>query len=55
MVIPWIGFSMKSLLAAVEPTSQAKFVSFSSYYNQKITVGPYGHWVESCPGPIQKD
>jgi len=51
MVIPWIGFSMKSLLAAVEPTSQAKFVSFSSYYNQKITVGPLWSLGRKLPWP----
>lgn len=51
MVIPWIGFSMKSLLAAVEPTAQAKFVSFSSYYNQKITVGPLWSLGRKLPWP----
>lgn len=40
MVIPWIGFPMKSLIAAVEPTSKAKFVRFTSYYNPKVTRGP---------------
>ena len=28
MVIPWIGFSLSTLLKRVEPTSQAKFVEF---------------------------
>lgn len=51
MVIPWIGFSMKSLLAAVEPTAQAKFVSFSSYYDQKITVGPLWSLGRKLPWP----
>ena len=40
MVLPWIGFPMRSLLAAVEPTDQAKYVRFTSYYNPKITIGP---------------
>lgn len=40
MVLPWIGFPMRSLIADVEPTSQAKFVRFISYYNPKITYGP---------------
>lgn len=51
MVIPWIGFSMKSLLAAVEPTDQAKFVSFSSYYDSKITVGPLWSLGRKLPWP----
>jgi len=29
MVIPWIGFPMKLLIAAVEPTDKAKFVRFT--------------------------
>jgi len=40
MVLPWIGFPMRSLIAAVEPTSQAKYVQFTSFYNPKITIGP---------------
>ena len=30
MVIPWVGFPMHELLAAVEPTAEAKFVKFTS-------------------------
>jgi sulfoxide reductase catalytic subunit YedY len=30
MVIPWVGFPMHELLAAVEPTADAKFVKFTS-------------------------
>jgi sulfoxide reductase catalytic subunit YedY len=30
MVIPWIGFPLASLLKQVEPTSQAKFVEFTT-------------------------
>lgn len=30
MVIPWVGFSLASLLQAVEPTAEAKFVKFTS-------------------------
>jgi len=44
MVLPWIGFPMKSLVADVEPTSKAKFVQFTSYYNPKITKGPGLHF-----------
>ncbi len=51
MVIPWIGFSMKSLLAAVEPTEQAKFVRFSSYYDPKITIGPFWSLGKKLPWP----
>ena len=50
MVLPWIGFPMKSLIAAVEPTSQAKFVQFTSFYDAKITTGP-GFHIGSLPWP----
>jgi sulfoxide reductase catalytic subunit YedY len=30
MVIPWTGFALRKLLAAVEPTSQAKYVRFET-------------------------
>ena len=30
MVIPWLGFPIKALLNAVEPSSQAKYVRFET-------------------------
>jgi sulfoxide reductase catalytic subunit YedY len=51
MVIPWIGFPMKSLIAAVEPTNKAKFVRFTSYYDPKITVGPFWTFGKTLPWP----
>jgi methionine sulfoxide reductase catalytic subunit len=40
MVVPWIGFPMNAILKEVDPTSQAKFVRFTSYYDPKVTKGP---------------
>lgn len=40
MVIPWVGFPMNLIIKAVEPTSAAKFVRFTSYYDSKVTPGP---------------
>jgi sulfoxide reductase catalytic subunit YedY len=40
MVVPWIGFPMNALIAAVDPTPQAKFVRFTSFYDSNITRGP---------------
>ena len=40
MVVPWVGFPMKLLMADVEPQSNAKFVRFTSFYDSKITPGP---------------
>lgn len=53
MVVPWVGFPMKSLMADVEPNSQAKYVRFSSFYDPKITVGP-GFWANGYPWPYQE-
>ncbi|MBE9114910.1 protein-methionine-sulfoxide reductase catalytic subunit MsrP [Lusitaniella coriacea LEGE 07157] len=50
MVLPWIGFPMKSLLAAVEPTEKAKFIRFTSFYDPKITSGP-GFSLSTLPWP----
>ena len=33
MVIPWIGFPLASLLKRVEPTSQAKYVEFTTLHD----------------------
>ncbi len=35
IVVPWIGFSLNTLLKQVEPTSKAKYVAFQSYYDPK--------------------
>jgi len=43
MVLPWLGFPMSALIAAVEPKPEAKFVRFTSFYNPEITQGPGLH------------
>lgn len=35
MVIPWVGFPLAKLLAAVEPTAQAKYVAFQTLLDPK--------------------
>ncbi|UCF40693.1 MAG: protein-methionine-sulfoxide reductase catalytic subunit MsrP [Gemmatimonadota bacterium] len=39
MVIPWLGFPLKDLLSAVEPTSQAKYVAFTTLYDPQQMPG----------------
>ncbi|MGB7068873.1 MAG: protein-methionine-sulfoxide reductase catalytic subunit MsrP [Pyrinomonadaceae bacterium] len=34
MVIPWVGFPLKSLLDIVEPLSSAKYVAFQTHYDR---------------------
>ncbi|ACK71129.1 oxidoreductase molybdopterin binding [Gloeothece citriformis PCC 7424] len=53
MVLPWIGFPMRSLIEAVEPTSKAKFVRFTSFYDPKITEGPTLH-LGGLPWPYEE-
>jgi sulfoxide reductase catalytic subunit YedY len=36
MVVPWVGFSLGSLLKTVKPLSTANFVKFTSVYQPKI-------------------
>ncbi|MGD1808811.1 protein-methionine-sulfoxide reductase catalytic subunit MsrP [Dapis sp. BLCC M126] len=50
MVVPWLGFPMKLLMADVEPTSKAKYVRFTSFYDPQITQGP-GFWGGGYPWP----
>ncbi|ELR96786.1 protein-methionine-sulfoxide reductase catalytic subunit MsrP [Gloeocapsa sp. PCC 73106] len=53
MALPWVGFPMSALIKAVEPTSQAKFVRFTSFYDPKITTGP-GFHLGKLPWPYQE-
>src|SRR6201998_4173376 len=42
IVVPWIGFSFSTLAKMVEPTSNARFVAFESYYDHKqMPMGNY--------------
>ncbi|MGD1862628.1 MAG: protein-methionine-sulfoxide reductase catalytic subunit MsrP [Leptolyngbyaceae cyanobacterium] len=51
MVVPWLGFPMKALMDDVEPTSAAKFVSFTSFYDPEITPGPTWSLTANLPWP----
>jgi methionine sulfoxide reductase catalytic subunit len=35
IVVPWIGYSLSTIAKLVQPTSQAKYVAFESYYDAK--------------------
>ncbi len=50
MVVPWVGFPMRKIIEAVEPTAKAKFVRLTSFYDPKITKGP-GFWALNYPWP----
>lgn len=53
MVLPWVGFPMLDLIKAVEPNSRAKFVRFTSFYDENITTGPTFH-LGALPWPYQE-
>jgi methionine sulfoxide reductase catalytic subunit len=38
IVVPWIGFSLSTLLKQVEPTGKAKYVAFESAYDSKAMI-----------------
>lgn len=35
MVVPWVGFPLKTLLEKVEPLGKAKYVAFETYFDKK--------------------
>jgi sulfoxide reductase catalytic subunit YedY len=40
IVVPWIGYSLSTLLKQVEPTAKAKFVAFETLYDPKQMLSP---------------
>ncbi|MFZ9737240.1 MAG: protein-methionine-sulfoxide reductase catalytic subunit MsrP [Prochlorotrichaceae cyanobacterium] len=50
MALPWLGFPMRQLVAAVDPKPQAKFVRFTSFYDPEVTPGP-GFFAGFYPWP----
>jgi len=40
MVVPWIGFPMRLMVAAADPKPEAKYVKFSSFYDGEVMPGP---------------
>lgn len=35
IIVPWIGYSLKTIVNLVQPTAKAKYVAFQSYYDPK--------------------
>jgi sulfoxide reductase catalytic subunit YedY len=40
IVVPWVGFSLNTLLKQVQPTGKAKYVAFESFYDPKQMISP---------------
>jgi sulfoxide reductase catalytic subunit YedY len=46
MVIPWQGFPLRKLLAAVEPMSDAQYVRFETLYDPEQLPGQNSRWYD---------
>jgi methionine sulfoxide reductase catalytic subunit len=46
MVIPWIGFPLNKLFAAVEPLGSAKYVAFETAYDRQIMLSSFSAGIE---------
>lgn len=46
MVIPWMGFPLSKLLAAVEPTADAKYVRFETILDKENMPGQKSPWFQ---------
>ena len=46
MVIPWVGFPLKSLLDQVEPLGTAKYVAFETYYDPKVMQSSFSAGID---------
>jgi methionine sulfoxide reductase catalytic subunit len=41
MVVPWVGYSLAELIRQAEPTGNAKYVEFTSHWDEKIMGNAY--------------
>jgi methionine sulfoxide reductase catalytic subunit len=46
IVVPWIGFSLSTLLKEVQPTSKTKYVSFESFYDKRQMLSPFAAGIQ---------
>ncbi|MFL6468866.1 MAG: protein-methionine-sulfoxide reductase catalytic subunit MsrP [Pyrinomonadaceae bacterium] len=46
MVIPWVGFPLKSLLDQVEPLGTAKYVAFETHYDRKAMQSSFSAGID---------
>ncbi|MEM7744136.1 MAG: protein-methionine-sulfoxide reductase catalytic subunit MsrP [Pseudomonadota bacterium] len=44
MVVPWIGFPLKDLVALARPLSSAKYLRFETFMNPDVARGQREHW-----------
>ncbi len=51
MTVPWSGFALNKILSLVEPSSEAKFLKFETFFNPEIAPGQKQKWY---PWPFQE-
>jgi sulfoxide reductase catalytic subunit YedY len=51
MVVPWTGFTLKSLVAMAKPKAEAKFVRFETFNTPAIAIGQQPGLLGSYPWP----
>jgi sulfoxide reductase catalytic subunit YedY len=51
MVVPWTGFTVKSLVALAKPTAAAKYIRFESFNRPEIAAGQKPGFLGNLPWP----
>lgn len=51
MVVPWTGFTLKSLVEMAKPKAEAKFVRFETFNRPEVAVGQQPGLFSSYPWP----
>ncbi|MGB8315052.1 MAG: protein-methionine-sulfoxide reductase catalytic subunit MsrP, partial [Aestuariivirga sp.] len=51
MVVPWAGFTLKSLVEMAKPRAEAKFVRFETFSNPEVATGQQPGLLGSYPWP----
>ena len=51
MVVPWTGFTLKSLVEMAKPKPDAKFVRFETFNNPEVAAGQQPGFLSSYPWP----
>lgn len=51
MVVPWTGFTLKSLVAIAKPTANAKYIRFETFNRPEVALGQKDGLFTSFPWP----
>jgi sulfoxide reductase catalytic subunit YedY len=51
MTVPWAGFPLKKIISLVEPSSDAKYIKFETFFDPNVAPGQKQKWY---PWPYQE-